>query len=140
MRNLGIGPQDPVHAATDVTGFSLIGHLYHLAKASGVAIRITAGAVPLYPGTLDLAEKGNTTAGGKANLEYLGANLIVEAILAPAELAAFADPQTSGGLAICVAPESLPELLSMLSRAGTLVQAVIGEVVASERPTITICN
>ena len=138
MRELGIGPNDAVHAATDVTGFSLIGHLYHLAKASGVAIRINAKSTPLYPGTVGLAEKGNITAGGKANLEYLGGDLKVEADLSPAELAVFADPQTSGGLAICIAPTSLPELLTRLSHAGTLVQAVIGDVIASERSTITI--
>ncbi len=65
MRSIGIGANEAIHAATDITGFSLIGHLYHMAKASGCAIRITTGSVPLYPGVLDLAEKGNTTAGGK---------------------------------------------------------------------------
>ncbi len=102
MRTLGIGPSDVVHAATDITGFSLIGHLYHMAKASGIAIRINADSIPIYPGTVELAEKGNTTAGGQANLEYVGKNLRDETRMSPAELAVFADPQTSGGLAICV--------------------------------------
>lgn len=140
MRTLGIGPNDVVHAATDITGFSLIGHLYHMALASGIAIRIFEDLVPLYPGTVDLAVKGNTTTGGIANLEYLGADLSVEVELSPAELAAFADPQTSGGLAICISPAYLSEALALLSKAGTIVQAVIGEVVAADRPTISICR
>jgi selenide,water dikinase len=138
MRTLGIGANGPVHAATDITGFSLIGHLYHLAKASGVAIRITADSVPRYPGTVHLAEKGNTTAGGSANREYIGSDLVLEADLSPAELATYVDPQTSGGLAICVSSDYASELVSLLARAGTLIQAVVGEVVCSDRATVTL--
>lgn len=138
MRDLGIGPSDPVHAATDITGFSLLGHLYHMARASAVAIRITANSVPVYPGAVELAEKGNVTAGGKANLEYLGADLIHQTKLESSKLAVLADPQTSGGLAICVAPAHVGDLLALLASAGTLAMAVIGEVIAAERPSVVI--
>jgi len=128
MRAVGIGVALAVHAATDITGFGIIGHLYHVAKASGVSIRLNFNEIPLYPGTLDLADNGFTTAGGKRNLEYLSTALQFDRELASAEIATLSDPQTSGGLAICVAPGGLKDLLKELAVRGVLVQAIIGEV------------
>ncbi len=138
MRTLGIGPDLPIHAATDVTGFGLIGHLYHLAIASGVGLEIESAAVPALPEAEQLAAEGNTTRGGGNNHAHIGEQLHVGADVAPARLSLLLDPQTSGGLAICVTAEAAPRLLAELAAHNTLVQALIGRVVASAVPTITV--
>ena len=138
MRGLGIGPGQAVHAATDITGFSLIGHLFQMARASGVSIQIDAAAVPTYPGALQLAESGNTTAGGKANLEYVSSHLTIEPGLPPCVLDLLTDPQTSGGLAICVCPDDADRAVGALRAAGTLEAAIVGSVQSADRPEIVV--
>jgi selenide,water dikinase len=138
MRAVGIGPNLPVHAATDITGFGLLGHLYHLAKASGVGLELDSAAIPALPDAEKLAERGNVTRGDRDNRAYLGAMLTVRQNVAPARLSLLLDPQTSGGLAICVAEEAVPRLLKALEESRVATRAVIGRVVASETPTITV--
>lgn len=130
MRAVGIGQgeKDGVHAATDITGFGLLGHLSHVARASGVRLNVDSSAVPLLPRARELAAAGFTTGGGAANNGYL------EAIVSfgddvPADLRdVLLDPQTSGGLCIAVAPKRLDDLLSELDRRGVATRAVIGRV------------
>ena len=57
MRSIGIGP-DGVHSATDITGFSLLGHLFHMARASGVAMELDSSAIPLLPQAEQLGRRG----------------------------------------------------------------------------------
>src|SRR6187455_2427382 len=64
-----------VKAATDVTGFSLLGHAWEMACASKVTIQIDAGAVPLLEGALELASAGMLTSGDKTNREYVGSDV-----------------------------------------------------------------
>ncbi|HLJ53613.1 MAG TPA: selenide, water dikinase SelD [Chthonomonadaceae bacterium] len=132
VRAVGIGPDLPVHAMTDVTGFSLLGHLYHLARASGVGIEIESAALPLLPEVERLADAGCTTRGGKENAAYLSNYLEVDARVAAGLQSVMLDPQTSGGLAICVAEDGLPRLLDELETRGALARAVIGRVVAGD--------
>lgn len=138
MRAVGIGPELPVHAATDITGFGLLGHLYHLAKASGIGLELDSAAIPALPNAEALAERGNVTRGDRDNKSYLGALLTVRPTVAPARLSLLLDPQTSGGLAICVAEEAAPRLLNALAENGVATRAVIGRVIASATPTITV--
>ena len=128
MCALGIGRDRPIHAATDITGFGIIGHLLHLAQASGVAIRINTNAIPLYKGVNELAVAGYTTAGAASNLTYARPHMNIADSIREVDLDIVSDPQTSGGLAICVDPASLSELLDLLRANKTTVQAVIGEV------------
>jgi len=138
MRRVGIGPDLPIHAATDITGFALLGHLYHLAKASGVGIEIESGAVPLFEHAEALAAAGNVTRGGKENRAYLTEALTVAPDVSETRLALLLDPQTSGGLAICVAPEAVARLIAELQAERTPVQAVIGRVAPSEKPALYV--
>lgn len=138
MRTIGIGTELPIHAATDVTGFGLIGHLYHMAKASRVSIEIDSAALPALPDIENQVTKGNVTRGDKENRAYLGDALQVASNVAAWRLSLILDPQTSGGLAICVAPSHLDRLLAELKANNTLVQAVIGRVVASDVPQILV--
>lgn len=86
--------------ATDITGFGLAGHLFNVARASGVTIEIDASALPVLPGVERMVGEGHTTGGGRRNREFVG-----EALTFGPEVPAFlqavvVDPQTSGGLAI----------------------------------------
>jgi len=94
------------HAATDITGYGLLGHAWEMAQASGLRLRIRAGAVPLLPGVLEYAARGVYSGGGHRNLRYFGPRVqIDESLPEPLRLALF-DPQTSGGLLLAVPPQA----------------------------------
>lgn len=101
-------------AATDVTGFGLLGHLRSLARASGVSAVVRAAEVPFLRGAEPLAEAGHVPGGTRRNLEDLAPDLDVGAGVHEVALTLLADAQTSGGLLIAVAPERLPSLLEAL--------------------------
>lgn len=138
MRAVGIGAADPVHAATDITGFGLLGHLSHIARASGVRLRLDSGAIPLLPRARELAVAGFTTGGGSANGTYL-ADIVTFADTIPEDLRdVLLDPQTSGGLCISVAADCADELAGELGRCGVETRAIIGEVQAGPSGTIEV--
>lgn len=85
-------------AATDVTGFGLLGHLYKMARASGVTAVVDAKAVPYLPEARRLASEGYVPGGTRRNLEWIRPHL--ESRLSEDELLLLADAQTSGGLLI----------------------------------------
>jgi selenide,water dikinase len=103
-----------VKAATDVTGFALLGHLWEMASASNVAIEIDSSRVPLIDGALDLATAGLLTSGDKTNREYVGADVEVAATVDANLLKLFYDPQTVGGLILAIVEEKADELLREL--------------------------
>ena len=86
-------------AATDVTGFGLLGHLQRMLSASGVAARLDASAVPVLPGVLDLAERDVVPGGTQRNRAYVRSST-GWGDLSNAEQLVLADAQTSGGLLI----------------------------------------
>lgn len=95
-----LGQAAGVRCATDVTGFGLAGHLFNIARASGVTIRLEAGAIPVLPGALALAEGGWITGGAGRNAEFLGEALRFGERVSEAMRQLILDPQTSGGLAL----------------------------------------
>jgi selenide, water dikinase len=103
-----------VSAATDVTGFGLLGHLAIALAASGVSAELDAGAIPLLPSTLDLARAGVVPSGTHANHAFVSPNLDWGS-LSEAEQLVLADAQTSGGLLI-----SVPEPSSKALREGLI--------------------
>ena len=91
-----------VHAATDITGFGILGHAYEMAAASGVALNIVAEQLPLMPQALDLAAKGMIPEGAMANRELAsGITQIATGVTSDLEAVMY-DPQTSGGLLIAL--------------------------------------
>ncbi len=126
-----------VHAATDVTGFGLLGHLHQMLGASGVAARLDASAIPLLPHAMRLAEAGEVPGGTLRNREDFGA--YVEWSGAPVReplRTLLWDAQTSGGLLIALSAEQAPSLLQRLGTAGPA--AVIGEVEAGDAGRIRV--
>jgi selenide, water dikinase len=126
-----------VRAATDVTGFGLLGHLHRMLAASGVAATIRAAAVPLLPGAAGLAAAGFVSGGTRANTERMrGCTALDPAV--PAELAVLLhDAQTSGGLLLAAPRQAASALLADL-RGRDLPAALIGEVVAGEPGHVTV--
>jgi selenide,water dikinase len=102
------------HAATDVTGFALLGHAWELARASNVTLEIEAARVPLIPGALELAAAGMLTSGDKSNRRYVGEDVTLGGGVGTELAALLFDPQTAGGLLISVSTERAPELLARL--------------------------
>jgi selenide,water dikinase len=119
-----------VRAATDVTGFGLLGHLRSMLAASGAGARLWAGAVPLLPEVRPLAEAGFIPGGTRRNLDAVAGIAIFEDGVPPLDRLILADAQTSGGLLLAVRPEAGAALLEGLAREGTLAAAVVGVVTA----------
>src|SRR5437764_3954190 len=100
-----------VRCATDVTGFGLLGHASHIARASDVMLWIDGTTLPELPSARALWSSGTRTGGADRNEAYV-AELVDWSAAAPADRAPALDAQTSGGLAVDVPPAALPERLS----------------------------
>jgi len=123
-----------VHAATDVTGFGLLGHLHNMLVASGVAAEVDAAAVPLFPGAADLAARGAVPGGTQRNRDALAADVSFAPGLDEAMRVLLHDAQTSGGLLLAVPAERVDALLAALKKEGTPTAARIGRVTSGPRP------
>ena len=113
-----------VHAATDVTGYGLLGHGFEMAAGSGLALRFDASALPLLAGAREAMEHGLASGGAARTLAHLGARLAVDAGTDPVLQRLAADSETSGGLLLAVAPERAVALEAALAHRGVLVQRV----------------
>jgi selenide, water dikinase len=131
-RSLGNGGDDPIHAATDITGFGLLGHAVEVARASSLHLRFDAASVPLLDGALWAAKKRYLTRGETDNLSYLGGEVSFDPGLDPAVRSLLLDPQTSGGLLLFVDPTRADDLVEALRSSGTACAAVVGEASGGE--------
>jgi len=127
-----------VRAATDVTGFGLLGHLRAMLAASGAAARLWAGAVPLLPEVRTLAAAGHVPGGSRRNLDSVAGIAIFDAALTELDRLILADAQTSGGLLLAVGPKAGPALLEGLRREGTPVAVVVGVVTSGAAGRIAV--
>jgi len=117
------------HAATDVTGFALLGHAWEVARGSGVTIEIEAERVPLIAGAHELAAQGLLTSGDKTNRQYVGDDIELGVEVSQPLASLLFDPQTAGGLLISINPAHADALLARL-RETYADAARIGRVVA----------
>lgn len=118
--------------ATDITGFGLLGHASHIARASEVSIVLSSGAVPLLPGAADAWTRGASSDGIRRNSEYL--EPLVDWKATPDVLRALlTDPQTSGGLLVAVPRERVSQYLSRVEGS-----TEIGEVIERDRFAIVV--
>jgi len=126
-----------VRAATDVTGFALLGHTWEMACASNVTIEIDSARVPLISGALELAAAGMITGADKTNREYVGEDVSLAESLDPNLVKLFYDPQTAGGLLLAIAEEKANGLLNELQTNYPRVE-IIGRVSESGEKRIVI--
>ena len=127
-----------LHAATDVTGFSLAGHAHELAEQSSVGVRIRASLVPLLPGARKHAESGITFGGLERNRAYFDDGVKVrfedvDDVLRTLLL----DPQTSGGLLVGV-PSAHADAWQRACAARGVRPVQIGEVIASSAGVVVV--
>jgi len=126
-----------VDAATDVTGFGLIGHAREMADGSGVSLRIDHQRIEYLPGAVEAAGVRSFSGGLKNNKTFLNHSVHFAATVAEQFQALLFDPQTSGGLLVALAPGSADRALEALKGRG--VQArVIGEALTKQATPIEI--
>ena len=138
MLENGASPAIAPHAATDVTGFGLLGHLHNMLVASGVSAEIDAAAVPLLPKAAALAEQGAIPGGTRRNREALAANVRFDTAVAEAMRVLLFDAQTSGGLLIAVPEGHVAQLLTALKKEKTPAAARIGRIGGGPPGTIAV--
>lgn len=121
------------HAATDITGFGLLGHAARIARASGVSLRIDHAALPTLPGALGAVEQGVSTGGATRNARFVEAMVRWEGDVAPGMRVLLVDPQTSGGLLVAVPPDRADEYLALVEGA-----ARIGDVIPPQQSALIV--
>ena len=125
------------HAATDITGFGLLGHAYEIAAASGVTLRLQATALPLLPQAEEMASAGMIPGGANDNRSYLeDKTRVADAVDENLRRVAY-DPQTSGGLLIAVSESDAGALGRALADSG-LPDRPIGRVEPSEDVSVIL--
>ena len=126
-----------MHAATDVTGFGLLGHAREMAVGSKVSFAIDSAQIEFLPQARELAQKGFLPGGLKRNLEFIG-GCVEFAPGVPEDIRNLLfDPQTSGGLLLSVASKDAAKLLESL-RAGGVAARQVGEVTPKTHPLIRV--
>jgi selenide,water dikinase len=135
----GLAELGLVRAATDITGYGLIGHLISLCRASGVSADIDPAAVPIIGDEIHkLVSLGCVPQGTRDNLN--GATVLVDwARTDETRKILLTDAQTSGGLLLCVAEANLETVLMILRKARTASAALIGRIVPRRRRRPLIC-
>ena len=121
---------DGVHAMTDVTGFGLAGHALELARGAHCTVQIDWAAVPLLAGVRALALRGMVTGASARNWAAYANDIDLPARFAEVDQALLSDPQTSGGLLVSCAPESVGAVLEIFHQHGFDAATVMGEVLA----------
>ena len=116
-----------VHACTDVTGFSLMGHSVEMASASDVTIHIKAYDIPLFDDVIEAAQMGLIPAASYGNRKAI-IDVQVDEALDPVWTDILFDPQTSGGLLFSVPANEGEQLVKSLHEAGIDCAAIVGAV------------
>ena len=124
-----------VHAATDVTGFSFLGHLHEM-MGGKLSCIIDARSIPVLPGAEKAADEFLYTAAGQRNRNHTGPYVTFEDLPFAMEEVLF-DPQTSGGLLLAAASEDASALEAELQAAG-LPAKIVGEIVPKTEHEITV--
>jgi selenide,water dikinase len=116
-----------VHALTDVTGFGLLGHLLEICRGSELGATVNFDQVPTLSEALPLVQQGIVAGAIARNLASYGHEVDFAAGLPEWQRQLLADPQTSGGLLVSVAPQGVESVLAAFAAAGFAQAAVVGE-------------
>jgi len=127
-----------VHAATDITGFGLLGHAAEMVEGTEVGMVIDSAAVPVFPEAKGLAEMGMIPGGLHRNRDFRKGMVDISGEVPQYLQDILYDPQTSGGLLIAVPHERAWMLLEKLQEKGVADAAIIGEVAAEHKGRITV--
>jgi selenide,water dikinase len=109
-------------AATDVTGFGLLGHLHKMMRASGVGAVVDHSAVPLVEGAAEALRDGYISGGTRRNLDWVRPHLSADGSVSEEDLLLLADAQTSGGLLVIGEVPGYPVIGETVAGSGILVR------------------
>ena len=129
-----------IHAATDVTGYGLLGHLYEMMKASDTSAEIQAGKIPLLSAARRLAERGVAPDGTRVNVRNFKPRARIEAGVTEEDFLLLCDAQTSGGLLVALPRESAETYAARCRERGASSAAVIGQVVEREDSLLRVAK
>ena len=129
-----------VTAATDVTGFGLLGHAWEMSKGCGVGVDIFADQLPVVDGVKALLASGIKPGATGRNLSYLEPHLDIDSNVTEIQQLLAADPQTSGGLLFSVNPEKVDALLASLHEEGALCAVIVGRFRISDSVKIRLIS
>jgi selenide,water dikinase len=132
-----LGRLPGVHALTDVTGFGLLGHLLEICKGSGVSAHVDWKSLPVLPGALELAREGFSTGASGRNFSGYGTMVRLGDGIDEAGKALLTDPQTSGGLLVACAPDTLDAVMEAFHADGFSHAAVVGRI-ESGTPAVSV--
>ncbi len=128
----------PVHACTDITGFGLLGHMAEMVEDSGLGIEIQAESVPFLWEAHEYGNMGFVPAGTHNNRKFREQMVDIAPTVNSVIQDILFDPQTSGGLLICVDADSAEALLNKLKEKGVSGSAIIGKVIAEPKERILV--
>lgn len=128
----------PVHACTDITGFGLLGHIAEMIIDTGFSVKLTSKATPIIPETLEYAGMGLVPAGTYNNREFRECMVDFAPSVDRLVQDVLFDPQTSGGLLICVDRKNADEILEKLREKGIANAAIIGDVATEPKERIVV--
>ena len=117
------------HAATDITGFALMGHLVEMIRRSGVSAKIDMSSLPVFAAAKICLENSFLPGAIERNQEYSMAWAMVEDESSPENLPILYDPQTSGGLLVAMSPENAEKYVSGMKSRGHNAVSIIGRIV-----------
>ena len=126
------------HAATDVTGFGLLGHLAEMVVQSGVTAEIDASSVPIFEEAMDYVRQGLISGAVERNREYASRFVRRHSEVSENLEHVFYDPQTSGGLLIAIGEQKAGALVEKLKEKGAGAAAVIGHIKARSKGSIIL--
>lgn len=127
-----------IKAATDITGFGLSGHLHKIAMASNVSIEIESKSVPLFSAVYKIIDSGCIPGASFTNMRYIGENAHYTEELDYNLKMLMSDPQSSGGILMCVDSKKAESVLADLWREGISDAAIIGNVLEKSKYTIVV--
>lgn len=127
-----------IHSCTDITGFGIVGHSLEMAIGSRVEINLFSKKLPHYSHALEMYRKGETTGSNKANRTLSEGHLEITSRMSREEEELLFDPQTSGGLLLCLPEYQAGQLAAELRNIGVETVDKIGEVRGGPSPRIRV--
>ncbi|NOZ03300.1 MAG: selenide, water dikinase SelD, partial [FCB group bacterium] len=118
-----------VHAATDVTGFGLLGHLLELCRTSHVSAAVDFSALVFLPDVLELAKEGVIPGGTRRNLTFVQAHTQFEPEITLLQELLICDAQTSGGLLLALPPDSAKIFLEKFNNRSKFPAVIVGKII-----------
>jgi selenide, water dikinase len=143
VEDRSVGGSRPIHAVTDVTGFSFLGHAREMALGDAnrgippMSFEVDHSAFDYLPGAMEAAREGHLSGGLKNNRAFIGDCATFAPNVSPEHQNLLFDPQTSGGLLVAIAPDAANTALAALKQHGVNARRV-GGVVAKRSPLITV--